>query len=239
MKTRLYVAAVLGGLALLAATVVVVFAFGRHNPSPPSLEDNPRTEIPGELLYINQDYCFVTAAASGSERAALACMPRYFTGPRLYWVDDNTAGVIQYDQRGAVLWHVDLRTGAMTDTGKVIGSFSIEKPSPPGLYGGAYAPDGTFASVDQDGALYFVRDGVRKKITNFDSPEHGQPQVLLWSPDGQWLVLQYYPPRAGGPEIWIVSRDGATQGTLAKDVAPGPGSAAWRIGLQSEPKLPQ
>mgnify|MGYP003379564532 CR=1 FL=1 len=56
MKTRLYVAAVLGGLALLIAVALVVFAFGRHNPSPPSLQDNPRPEIPGQILYLDQDF---------------------------------------------------------------------------------------------------------------------------------------------------------------------------------------
>jgi hypothetical protein len=36
MKRRLYAAAILGGLGILVAVAVAVFAFGRNNPSPPS-----------------------------------------------------------------------------------------------------------------------------------------------------------------------------------------------------------
>jgi hypothetical protein len=209
MRTRLYVAAVLGGLALLAAVVVVVFAFGRKDPSPPSLQDNPNTAIPGEILYVNRDFCFIRAAASGASRTRLACIPENVSGARLYWLDENTAGIIRYDQRGGVLWRVDLTSGAMTDTGKVIDT-SGDRVYPSGTYGGAYAPDGTFASVDQDGKLSLLIDGKRTVIAEFDIPEYNQPQVLIWAPDSQWMVLQYYPRRADGPEFWVVSRDGVT-----------------------------
>ncbi len=236
MRTRLYAAGVLGGLALLAVVVVAVFAFGRHNPSPPSLQGDPRPEIPGEILYVDQDFCLVAAAASGASQSKFACIPAYYTGARLYWIDDTTAGIIRYDQRGAVLWHVDLKTGAMTDTGKVI-DLTTDKLPPDGIYGGASAPDGAFASVDQDGRLSVLVDGKRTEVADFDTPEYNQPQVLTWSPDSQWMALQYYPRRADGPEIWIVSRDGAVKGTLTKDAASGP--VAWRIGAKVQPPNPR
>jgi len=236
MRTRLYVAGILGGLAVLVVAVVVVFAFGRHDPSPPRLSEEPRPEIPGEILFVDNEYCFVRMAASGETRSKLACMPQYFGGQALYWIDDNTAGVVQYEQRGQVLWHVDLRTGVMTDTGIVLAS--NEKPPQPGIYGGAYAPDETYGYVDEKGDLYILVAGERTKVANFDTHDYQQPRVTLWSPDSQWMVLQYYPPRSSGStELWIVSRDGATQGTLATTSSPS--SAAWRIGTESTPELPE
>ena len=53
LNARLYVAAVIGGLLALAITIVLVFQFGRHDPSPPSLTDNPNAAIPGKILYVN------------------------------------------------------------------------------------------------------------------------------------------------------------------------------------------
>ncbi|MCC6267184.1 MAG: hypothetical protein IT300_06415 [Dehalococcoidia bacterium] len=236
MKTRLYVAAVLGGLALLIAVALVVFAFGRHNPSPPSLQDNPRPEIPGQILYVDQDFCFVRAAASGEGETRLACIPESYSGAAVYWLDDLSAGIVRYDQRGGVLWRVDLVSGVITDTGKLIDTTG-GKVFPGGLYGGAYAPDGAFASTDEEGRLSVIVDGQRTEIADFDSPEYNPPRVLLWSPDSRWLALQYFPRRAEGPEIWVVSRDGAVRGTLTKNA--GSGSVAWRIAAEVQPPNPR
>jgi len=238
MRTRIYAAGILGGLALLVIVVAVVFAFGRSDPSPPSLRDNPNPSIPGDILYLDEDYCFVRAAASGASQAKLACVPQYY-GSRLYWLDEDVAGIVQYGVSGALLYEVNLRTGVQSTTGRPISEASAKDP-PFGIYGGAFAPDGTYAFFDEGGEFFLLKDGARTKVADFDVPKYNQPQVAVWSPDSQWVVVQYYPPRSDGPELWIVSRDGQTRGTLSTDVASGPsGSAAWRIdGVGVQPPVP-
>lgn len=229
-------AGVLGGLVLLVVAVLVVFAFGRHNPSPPSLRKEPNDTIPGEILYFNRESCFVRATASGRSERTLACVPRFY-GPRLYWIEENTAGVIQYGPSGGTLYEVDLATGAQTSTGRQIPDSEVEKGGPLGIYGGAYAPDGTYAYFDEDGGFYQLKDGVRTKVGEFDLPKYNTPQVVLWSPDSQWVLVQYYPRRGPGPELWVVSRDGRTRGTLTRNSSGG--GAAWRIpGMGTQPALP-
>jgi hypothetical protein len=113
-----------------------------------------------------------------------------------------------------------------------------EKQPPLGLYGGAFAPDGTYAFFDEGGELSLLKDGARTKITEFDVAKYNQPQVVLWSPDSQWILALYYGPHNDGPELWIVSRDGETKGTLTKDVGFG-NSVAWRIeGVGAQPDVP-
>ncbi|MGE3077206.1 MAG: TolB family protein [Dehalococcoidia bacterium] len=234
-RRNLYAAGVLAGLGVLAVLVVVVFAFGRRHPSPPSLTDNPRREIPGEILYLDREGCYIRTEASGASREKLICLPQLFPSDPLYWPDEQHAGVLQYEQGGPVLWTIDLATGAMQDTGKVI-SPATGKPSPPGLYGGAFAPDGTYAYTDDKGVLHLVADGENTSVTEFDTADYQQPHVILWSPDSQWMALNYYPSRGAGTELWIVSRDGAIKGTLAKNMRSG--SIAWRIGSAVSPPVP-
>ncbi len=235
MRARLYVAGVLGGLGLLVVVAVVVFAVGRSNPSPPSLQNNPRLEIPGEILYVNSDTCFVRAQASGASAELLACVPQFIGGTQLYWPEPGKAAYIRPDVTGATVWTIDLATGATTNTKQVVSPTDGQEY--PGLFPGAYAPDGTYAYTDDNGKLFFLVDGVRTLITDFDTNQYSQPQVVLWSPDSQWILLRYYPRRANGPELWIVSRDGSIKGTLIKDASYS--GFAWRIGDQVEPQLPK
>lgn len=240
MRSRLYVVGVLGGLALLAVTVVVVFAFGRYDPSPPSLKDNPRPEIPGEILYVDEDMCFRVAAASGEREERLGCLTQeqFFTG--LYWIDDETAGVILHGPAGATLYEVDLRTAQFSQTGRSVNA-NDEKSAPLNLCCGASAPDGTYGVFEERGELILVKDGVRTEVADLEVARFRQPQVRGWSPDSQWLLVQYFPrDYDDGIELWIVSSDGSVRGTLAKDVSPGPGSgaASWRIGDEVWPPTP-
>ena len=237
MKTRLYVAGTLAGLAALAVAVVVVFAFGRHNPSPPSLSNAPNPAIPGEILYINEDQCFVRAQASGAGEEQLACLPQQFFPGSLYWIDDGTAAAIQFGVAGPMLHEIDLRTGQISPGGRPV---SIPEKQPPfEPYGGSMAPDETYASFDENGTLSLLKDGTRTEIASFDIPRYNQPRGILWSPDSQWILAQYYPRHGNGPELWVISRDGNTRGTLTKDVWQGEG-VAWRIeGVGTQPPLPQ
>lgn len=233
MKPRLYVAGVFGGLALLVVVAVLVFAFGRSDPSPPSLTKHPRPEIPGEILYVNADACFVRVQASGASSTLLACVPQ-LVGGSMFWPEPDTAAFVRPIPGAETLWTVDLATGAAVDTGRTV---SVGVPPFSGPFGGAHAPDGTYAYVDDSGDLIFLANGVRTEVTKFETPRYGPPQVVLWSPDSQWLLLRYYPRRANGPELWVISRDASIQGTLLKDASYS--GFAWRIGDEVEPKLPQ
>ena len=249
MRTRLYVAGVFGGLAVLALVFVIVFAFGRHHPSPPSLRDNPRPEIPGEILYGGKNGCYVRAAASGASEEQLACAggygPGYFPGgPEVYWVDDTTVQWVQRDSpSGGRLYEVNLKTGEQRDTGRFIATSEFApgfaKPLASGFYDCQQAPDKAFACIGEDGQLAIIVGDQTEKVARFDLPKYARPQVRAWSPDSQWVLLQYYPPRgANGLELWIVSRDGKTRGTLAKDAQFA--GVAWRIeGVGSWPELPE
>ena len=88
-------------------------------------------------------------------------------------------------------------------------------------------PDGTEAWTE-GGSLFVAEAGVREEIASFDVPGGRSPTVVTWSPDEQWLLLQY--PEDDGMELWIVSRDGEVRGTLASGLG-GYGAAAvsWWI----------
>jgi hypothetical protein len=73
MKQRAVVAAVLGGLVAIIAVPLLIFAYGRHDPSPPSLEDDPVMAIPGTVLFFDEDGCVVEVAASGAQGSILTC----------------------------------------------------------------------------------------------------------------------------------------------------------------------
>jgi len=67
--------------------------------------------------------------------------------------------------------------------------------------------------------------------------DYGGPNPVIWSPDGQWILLHYW-GRSDTTELWIVSRDGAIRGTLASHA--GGRAAAWYIeGAGSYPPLPE
>jgi hypothetical protein len=242
MRTRLYVASIFGALALLAVTLVVVIAFGRHNPSPPLLKDNPRPEIPGRILYEGRDGCFVVAQASGAGEEHFGCAIK--SGPigsEFWWTDDNT---VQWVHRtgptdGKII-ETNIQTGELRDTGETFSGpeFPTQgQPRFPGQFDCIEGPDGTFGCINEDGSLTFAKGDQVTTVAEFDLPEYNRPHMKGWSPDGQWVVLEYYPQRADGPELWIVSRDGSVRGTLATDVSFT--RIAWRIdGVGTWPPVP-
>jgi hypothetical protein len=230
MKRRLYAAALLGGVAMLAVLAVVVLRFGRFDPSPPSLEDHPNPAIPGELAWVDNDACIVRAAASGATREQVYCGGRQGGLGQPTWIDATHVGVLQYSGApGPELIEIDLETGKTTSTGKHV---TIDSRGPAALT----SPDGETLSVDEDGTLFRIKDGQRTRIADFDVARYQQPQPMSWSPDGQWILLSYYPRRSHGSELWIVSRDGATKGTIATDVMFP--NASWRVdGVGVTPEL--
>jgi hypothetical protein len=224
MRTRLYIAGIFGALALLAVALVVVIQFGRHDPSPPSLKDNPRPEIPGRVLYYDHQQCFTVAQASGAGEEHLGCAGRVGgIGPEFWWDGADTVRWVQRvgPEDGKVI-EVNIRTGEQRETGETvpaIGGFGKIQPIPQvrELQECIQGPDGAFGCTDRDGSLVIVEGDTPTKVAEFDLPEYNRPHMKAWSPDGRWLMLEYYPQRAPGPELWIVSRDGSVRGTLVSD----------------------
>ena len=231
MNARLYTAAVLGGVMAVAITLVLVLQFGRHTPSPPSLQDDPNPAIPGKILYLDQDQCVMVAEASGASRRQVYCFARDKNFGRVFWVDANTfAYTIPGPTTGSIV-EVDIATGTASAPRPWSGQGYPRDQS-------TQAPDGTSAQAEEGGKIVLVDGGVRREIADFDVPRYNWPQPVLWSPDSQWILVQYYPPRGGDSQLWIVSRDGQVRGTLAKD-ALGWGAFAWWIdGAGGWPGLP-
>ena len=210
MKTRLYVAAVFAGVIAVALLAVLVLGFGRFDPSPPSLAKNPVADIPGEILYIDEDDCIVRARASGERREQIRC-----AGPSINvvsWIDASTIGYATFGPGRPVWTELSLTTGRTTSSER------FPQRQPPDQL----SPRGERIDYDRDGSIYRVSDGERAKIVDFDSRNHERPSLVTWSPDGEWLLLRYK------DELWIVKRDGSVRGTLAK-TRPWPQEASWWI----------
>ena len=144
---------------------------------------------------------------------------------------------------GEGLWR-PIRTGELRDTGQT--ATIPNPPAPPftrlpairNVQGCLKTPDGTYACIDEDGGLVIADGDVSMGVATFDLPESHVPQVRAWSPDSQWVVLQYQPQRGNsGAEFWIIKRDGSVRGTLATNT--GYGGIAWRIeGVGTYPASP-
>ncbi len=230
MRTRLYVAAVIAGLALLVVAVIVVANYGRHDPSPPSLRDDPNPVIPGSIIYLNEEQCIIRAAASGAGSEEVYCLSRNDYPAEIYSVDDTTILFTRYDSRGPVLFELNTETRTIRDLG-------VQPSTPkPGAESGLVAPSGEEVFSEYDGRIVLLKDGTRTTIAEFDTREYGGPSPVTWSPDGQWILLRYW--ARTHPELWIISRDGATRGTLTTDAS---GSAAsWYIdGVGTYPPIPE
>ena len=237
MKQRLIPALAIGGLLAIVVFGVLVFQFGRRHPSPPSLEENPHPEIPGEILYRDRDDCIVRAAASGAKREQVYCGgPSLATGRPggVTWIDADTIAflVFSYSDKGqsSRLIEVDLDTKVERDTGRIVNfanEFGVQEP---------VSVQGERARIDDDGNLVISKGGEQKEVASFDVRQY-EVRPILWSPDGDWLMLYYTPPRDyKNSELWIIKRDGSVKGTLAKGVRQP--QASWRIeGVGIVPKL--
>ena len=232
-KDRAYAAAVLGSVLALILVVVMVFQFGQHHPSPPSLQDHPNLAIPGTLVYFDKDGCIIRVAASGGIREKTYCASKESRG-LITWVDSHTVAY-QLFTKPEVRWViVDLDTKAMSEV-------TGPSASPPQVFpGGRGLTSIRGESVDVDGKtgkVFVVSEGKRMEIADFEVREYGGPEPLTWSPDGDWMLLAYHPPRDyDRSELWILSRDGQRRGTLAKDLSFS-GASWWIEGLGAMPKV--
>lgn len=226
MKPRILAAAALGGLALLVVTTLLVFQFGRENPSPPWLIEHPNPAIPGEVIYRGDNNCIVRATASGESREDIYCgNPASIVDTQeITWVDATTIGFVGYSptSTGSTrrIVKVDIATG------QVIGEQTISNTKE--IYGPSVtSPAGDTATMNEDGRLYISKDGKQAEIADFDVDGY-RIRPVLWSPDSEWLVLFYTPPRDYDEnEFWIIKRDGSFKGTLATGIQYQ--TISWRI----------
>lgn len=218
MKDRLLVAGVLGAIALLAILAVVVFRYGRHDPSPDSLEDTPNAAIPGRVVFVDSDRCVVLAEASGASREELYCGGQISW---VSWVDEHTVAFSEYGKGVPTgRTEIDIATRETRETSNAL-QFKTEVRE---------SVNGEIAIVDYSGEVYVSAGGSRTQIADFDVPENHGPTFVTWSPDGEWLLLQYSGPKSDGSELWVLRRDGSVSGTLATGVQGwGPQTVSWWI----------
>jgi len=218
MKERAIVAVGLALVVVVAALVVVIFRYGVARPSPRSLRDSPRPEIPGEIVYASSDNCVVRLAASGATEPQETCSTRIRGLYRLQWADE---GSVTFESIGTPFL-LDLLTGEIE---------ALEPPDDDAIpwKDPEVAPSGERATVDRDGKVFVSSGSERTEIADFEGPGW-RIRVALWSPDSLWLALIYTPPRGDyyTEELWILSRDGSIKGTLAKDLWGGL-ALSWRV----------
>jgi len=218
VKERMWAAGVLGGLALVAVLALIVLKFGRIDPSPPSLRDDPNSAIPGQIVYLDNDDCVIRTAASGEWHEKVLCEKgaQYVT-----WLDGGRIGVVSYGPQ-TTWFEVNLETGERTARNDQPPTSSI-----------ANRPDDVITDRGEVQVTGSATTG-RETIADFDMPESASLVPLTWSPDRAWLLLAYHGPRGGG-ELWILSRDGQTQGTLAGNTAAWKSVSWWIEGAGTAP----
>ena len=223
-RPQLFVAAVFAGFAVLALLSVLIFQFGRHDPSPPSLQDTPNPAIPGEVLYLGNNQCITRIDASGANKREIGCPGRLDYLVRL---DERTIVYGVYGPAGAPATQRDLVSGQESvypttvtpDRMPVFGYYSSEQRSVMGEY----------ITVDPDGSVYRSKstEPGRTRIFDCDCAEYRTPQFFTWSPDGQWVMLTYWNNNKPEQELWILARDGSFAGTLT--AAGHNASPSWYI----------
>ncbi|MCC6387729.1 MAG: hypothetical protein IT302_10125 [Dehalococcoidia bacterium] len=232
MKERAYVVAVILGLGALLVLAVAVLQFGRYDPSPPSLQDHPNASIPGKIAWWDKDACLVVGEASGASRKQVSCPSGpYGGGVPLRWDDANTLSYLEYTGPTPQRVTVNVATGQISrvpdpDPGKDVYAYQ------------GIAPDGTRATVDENGTVWVTESDGNRKVADFDVAKHHGPGVTTWSPDSRWMVLLYNRPRGDSMdyEIWLLSRDGTVSGTLVEHARDWGGVAWWIEGVGGWPK---
>ncbi|MEP7216260.1 MAG: hypothetical protein ABI782_08405 [Anaerolineaceae bacterium] len=210
-RPRLLVGGVFAGFAILALLAVLIFQFGRHDPSPPSLQDKPNPEIPGEVIYLESNSCITRIDASGANRREIVCTGRVDFVARL---DDRTIVYGSYGPAGSPATQRDLVTGQET----VYPAGTTPEKFPIGAFpGDQRSVLGEYITIDPDGSVFRsnTTEPGRTLIFDCDCAEYRAPQFYTWSPDGQWVMLVYMTNNSPGQELWILARDGSSAGTLA------------------------
>ncbi|MGH2610738.1 MAG: hypothetical protein ACRDHF_16775, partial [Tepidiformaceae bacterium] len=191
MRQRAIVAAVICGLIAVVAVPLLIFQFGRHDPSPPSLEDDPNPAIPGEVLFFDEDGCVVRARASGERVEIATCDVATNPASFVTWIDTETIAVAQSwpgpsGERFQVTT-LNLRTGE-----EGTATVTLEQGALPFGPSSQESVHGERVSVGERGEVTILAGTEKRVIADFDVPEYRGPQFLAWSPDGEWMLLAYY-----------------------------------------------
>ena len=222
-RQRLFVAGVFASFAVLLLLSVVIFQFGRRNPSPPSLQDHPNPAIPGEVIYLATNSCITRISASGANKQEIVCPGRVDYLARL---DERAIVYGFYFPSGGPATQRDLVTGqeAVLDA-----TMNPDKLFTPHTGANQRSVLDEFITVDPDGSVYRSNstEPGRTRIFDCDCANYRSPQFLTWSPDGQWVMVTYWKNDNAQQQLWIIARDGSFAGTLA---AAGPNAnASWFI----------
>jgi len=222
-RQRLFVAGVFASFAVLLLLSVVIFQFGRRNPSPPSLQDKPNPAIPGEVIYLARNSCVTRISATGANKQEIVCPGRVDYLVRL---DDRAIVYGFYFPSGGPATQRDLVTGqeAVLDA-----TMNPDKLFTPHTGANQRSVLDEFITVDPDGSVYRSNstEPGRTRIFDCDCANYRSPQFLTWSPDGQWVMVTYWKNDNAQQQLWIIARDGSFAGTLA---AAGPNAnASWFI----------
>jgi hypothetical protein len=214
VKNRVYVAIVFGGVAVIFVVVALILHAGLEDPSPPWLPDNPRVEIPGMIAYSDWDQCIRRVDASGAGKEQKFCPSFRGEIGQLAWVDANTMVYVTYGPAVSTWSKLDWIT--MTATAVPGAAARIFEPQDP------VSIRGERASIGRDGSVY-RGNGEMVRIYEFSADSNRPfPEILTWSPDGEWLLVRY----PADSELWIIRRDGSVAGSFAEEAAQ---TASWWI----------
>jgi hypothetical protein len=217
MSKRLYAAAGLVSVAMAAVLAVLLMSFGGHHPPPPPLLDSPRVQLPGTLVYVDEDGCIITVAASGADLWPLSC-PGAWTVEEVTWVDAEHVAYRRYDSDEGDWIGIDLATGFESVLGPAV--YADRATSP-------LSHRGERVVVDQSGDIYVEQGAATRRIFEFNgSAADGLPRFVMWSPDGEWAVLDHW----RGNAYWFIKRDGTAARSLEHPSANGVSSTlSWII----------
>ncbi len=229
LRERGFAVAVLAGIAALAATTVVVLAYGTV-PEPPSLHEAPNPAIGGRLLYARSDGCWVSFEPATGAESIVSCFPG-FGGPAV-WLDESAVAIAQPGS-GGLEWQVlrlDEPAQPLIETDVPVSSRALSPTN-------QRLPTGEIVTVDSEGRVRLVdpRSGETVR-TIYDGGRAAT--VVGWSPDGQWLLLTVWRESKGRQELWVVSREGTDIAVVATDVMGGLVSW-WQEGVGVFPDVPE
>lgn len=178
-----------------------------------------------------------SARASGEDTRVATCDISSSPASFVTWLGADTIAVAQstFSKLGPpdgefAVSTFNLRTGER-GSGKVVSSSQLFP------FAGPVAQEssrGERISVSPTGEVTILSGTSKVQIADFDVAEYRAPQFLTWSPDGEWMLLSYWNDDAS--ELWVLSRDGKTRGTLATGLRQP--VASWYIeGYGAWPKV--
>ncbi len=214
--------------AILASVLLAGCEGENRVESPPLLQLQPVSEIPGIIAHVSGkrlefDVCIVVLPASGTAPAKRVTCD-YPGQSQMVWLDESRLGLLEYAGWGrdwienGVIRHepeqsvkaLDIATGTITETSVsgYIQGWGSETVLDLDVPSRSISVRGEVARVDDTGTLFIDS----REVTRFEGVKD-RLHVGLWSPDGEWLLLIFEADESD--ELWIVRRDGEVMRTLS------------------------